>query len=354
MSAAARAAALLRGSGHAGRAGVVLALVALVAALSLSSPFFLTGSNLLNIGVAVALVGVVAAGSTLVMIAGGIDVSVGSTVALSGVSAAKTLTATGSVPLALAAGLLVGAAAGLVNGLIVTKLSINPLIATLGTLSVYRGLTFIASDGVAIGAAQPGFLDIGAGRFAGIPNPIVILVVVFAVLALVLHGTDTGRNVYAIGGNPDAARLAGIAVDRYRIGLYTLNGLLAGLSGVVLTARLGSGQPLAASGLELDAIAAVVLGGVALAGGIGTMGGTVLGVLVMGVLNNGLTILNIDSFYQYVARGTVLLVAVALDQFGQRRRQRAQARSSRRAGGDAGRGPEPEPAPAAGLAEAGP
>ncbi|TDE09952.1 ribose ABC transporter permease [Jiangella asiatica] len=306
----------------------MLALAALVVSLSIASPYFLTTNNVLNIGVAVALVGVVAAGSTLVMIAGGLDVSVGSTVALAGVSAASVLSSTSSVALAIAAGVVVGGLAGLFNGLIITKLNINPLIATLGTLSVYRGLTFIVSDGVAIGVTEAPFLDIGSGRLAGIPNPLVILLVVFAVLAVVLHATDIGRNVYAIGGNAEAARLAGIRVDRYRTGLYTLNGLLAGLAGVVLTARLGSAQPLAGAGLELDAIAAVVLGGVALAGGIGTIGGTVLGVLVLGVLNNGLTILAIDSFYQYVARGGVLLVAVALDQAGQARRERARARST--------------------------
>lgn len=318
------------------RLGVLAALAILVLSLGLASPFFLTTNNMFNIGVAIALVGVVAAGSTLVMIAGGLDVSVGSTVALSGVSAASVLASTRSVTLAIAAGVVVGALAGLFNGLIITKLSINPLIATLGTLSVYRGLTFIVSDGVAIGVTEAPFLDIGSGRLAGIPNPLVILLVVFAVLAVVLHGTDIGRNVYAIGGNVEAARLAGIAVDRYKIGLYTLNGTLAGLAGVVLTARLGSGQPLAGTGLELDAIAAVVLGGVALAGGIGTMGGTVLGVLVLGVLNNGLTILAIDSFYQYVARGGVLLLAVALDQAGQARRERVQARSAERPGAPPG------------------
>lgn len=293
--------------------GVALALVVLVSYLAFASPYFLTGNNLLNIGVSVALVGVVAAGSTLVMISGGIDISVGSTVALSGVAAAKALNATNSVAVAVVVALLVGAAAGAFNGLVVTKLGINPLITTLATMSVYRGLTFIVSDGKAIAATAAGFLDLGGGRVAGIPNPIVILVVVFGALLFVLRATDIGRNIYAIGGNPDAARLAGINIDRYRTGLYTLNGLLAGLSGVVLASRLGSGQPLAASGLELDAIAAVVLGGVALAGGIGTMSGTVLGVLVLGTLNNGLTILSVDSFWQYVARGGVLLLAVALD-----------------------------------------
>lgn len=177
------------------RLGVLAALAILVLSLGLASPFFLTTNNMFNIGVAIALVGVVAAGSTLVMIAGGLDVSVGSTVALSGVSAASVLASTRSVTLAIAAGVVVGALAGLFNGLIITKLSINPLIATLGTLSVYRGLTFIVSDGVAIGVTEAPFLDIGSGRLAGIPNPLVILLVVFAVLAVVLHGTDIGRNV---------------------------------------------------------------------------------------------------------------------------------------------------------------
>lgn len=304
------------------RFGVVVALVVLVAYLSYSSPYFFNPENFVNIGVSVALVGVVAAGSTLVMISGGIDISVGSIVALSGICAAKVTADSGSAVLGVGAALGVGALAGLANGLIVTRFRVSPLIATLATLSIYRGATFIVSEGNAIAATDPFFLSLGSARVWGIPIPLLIMVAVFVVLTFVLVSTDIGRNIYAIGGNPEAARLAGIGLDRYRVALYTFNGLLAGLSGLVLTARLGSGQPLAASGLELDAIAAVVLGGVALAGGIGSMGGTILGVLVLGTLNNGLTILSVDSFYQYIARGGILLIAVSLDQVNQARRRR--------------------------------
>lgn len=312
------------------RAGVVVALIALCVYLSTASEFFLTRDNILNIGTSIAIVGIVAAGSTIVMLGGGIDISIGSTVALAGIAAGKALEAGWGAEGAVVAAVVAGALAGLVNGLLVAGLGVNPLIATLGTLSVFRGLAFILSDGIAVSAADPRFLAIGSGRIAGLPAPLVVMIVVFAAVAFLLRSTRVGRNIYAMGGNPDAARLAGISLTRYRIGLYVASGALCGLSAVVLTARLGSAQPLAAAGLELDAIAACVLGGVALAGGIGAMGGTVLGVLVLGVVNNGLNILQVDSFYQYVARGGVLLIAVALDEWNLRRRTRALSGAQRR------------------------
>lgn len=302
--------------------GVFLALVLICGVLSLLSPFFLTGPNLLNIGSSVAIIGIVASGATLVMLSGGLDISIGSIVALSGVTAGQFLALSGSWVIAVIAGLASGAAAGLFNGVLVTVFRINPLIATLGTLSVYRGLAYIVAGGVAVPTSSPEFLAIGTGRVWGIPSTLIIMVLIFVLVGIVLKWTVLGRNLYAIGGNPEAATLAGIAVNRYKLGLYTASGLLGGVAGVVLSARLGSAQPMAAIGLELDGIAAAVLGGVALAGGIGTIGGTVLGVLVLGVVNNGLNILQVDSFYQYIARGGVLLIAVALDQVNVQRRGR--------------------------------
>lgn len=315
---------------HSERLGVIAALVALCAYLAWASPFFLTGSNVLNIGTSIAIVGIVAAGSSIVMLAGGIDISIGSTVALAGIAGAQAMAAGYGPVMGVVVSITAGAIAGLVNGLLIAVLGVNPLIATLGTLSIYRGLAFVFSDGVAVGASDPAFLQIGTGKTLGIPNPLLIMIVVFLLVGAVLRWTRIGRNIYAIGGNADAARLAGINIRRYGIGVYVASGALSGVSAVVLTARLGSAQPLAAAGLELDAIAACVLGGISLAGGIGSIGGTVLGVLVLGVVNNGLNILQVDSFYQYVARGGVLLIAVALDQVNIKRRNRAQTGAQRR------------------------
>ena len=294
------------------------ALVVLCAVLTLASPFFLTPANIANLLVGVALMGIVAAGETLVMLSGGLDISVGSIVALAGVVSALVLTATHSAAAGVGAGLLVGALAGLANGLIITTLRINALIVTLATLSIYLGLTYIVGEGKAVGATDATFAWLGNGAVLGIPNPIVLLAVVFLVGHLVLAYTTIGRNIYAMGGNAEAARLSGINLSAYRVGLYTASGLLAGLSGVVLTARLGSGQPIAGTGLELAAIAAVVLGGTSLSGGIGSMFGTLLGVLVLGTLSNGLILLRIPAFYQFLARGAVLLLAVGLDHYRER------------------------------------
>lgn len=310
------------------RIGVVAALVLLCVLLGVASPFFLTAPNLLNIGSAIAIVGIVACGATLVMLSGGIDISIGSTVALTGVVAAQVLNVSGNWILGVLAGLICGAIAGVFNGVLVTVFHINPLIATLGTLSAFRGLAYVASGGVAVSASSPEFLAIGTGRILGVPSTLIIMIVIFILVGILLNSTIFGRNVYAIGGNPDAAKLAGISLTKYRIALYGASGLLAGIAGVVLAARLGSAQPAAGAGLELDAIAATVLGGVALAGGIGTIAGTVLGVLVLGIVNNGLNILQVESFYQYIARGAVLIIAVALDQVSVRRRSTGRASSN--------------------------
>lgn len=295
--------------------GVLTALVALGVILTLASPVFLTPANIGNLLVAAAVMGIVAAGETFVMLSGGLDISVGSILAFAGVVSALVLTATHSAAIAVAAGLAIGAACGILNGLIITKLRINALIVTLATMSIYLGLTYIVGNGKAVGATDAVFSWLGNGNVLGIPNPIIVLVVVYVVGHFVLAYTTIGRNIYAMGGNAEAARLSGLDLTRYRIGLYTLSGTLAGLSGVILTARLGSGQPIAGTGYELTAIAAVVLGGTSLSGGVGSMIGTALGVLVLGTLSNGLILLRIPAFYQYLARGAVLLLAVGLDYY---------------------------------------
>lgn len=309
--------------------GVLTALVVLGVILSLSSPFFLTPGNIGNLLVGVALVGIVAAGETFVMLSGGLDISVGSIVAFAGVAAAIVLTETQSAWVAVVAGIATGALCGIFNGLIITTLRINALIVTLATMSIYLGLTYIVAGGKAVGATDATFSWLGNGSILEIPNPIIVLVLVFAIGHFVLAFTTLGRNIYAMGGNAEAARLSGIDLQRYRIGLYTTSGALAGLSGVILTARLGSGQPIAGAGLELTAIAAVVLGGTSLAGGVGSMFGTALGVLVLGTLNNGLILLRIPAFYQFLARGAVLLLAVGLDHYRGRLGKLMARRSSR-------------------------
>ena len=309
--------------------GVLSALLAMGIILTLASPFFLTPANIGNLLVGVALVGIVAAGETVVMLSGGLDISVGSIVALAGVVSALVLTATHDAGSAILAGIAVGALAGFANGFIITTLRINALIVTLATLSIYLGLTYIVADGKAVGATDAAFSWIGNGGIFGIPNPIITLVVVFVVGHFILTYTTIGRNIYAMGGNAEAARLSGLNLSVYRIGLYTASGFLAGVSGVILTARLGSGQPIAGAGLELTAIAAVVLGGTSLSGGVGSMFGTALGVLVLGTLSNGLILLRIPAFYQFLARGTVLLLAVGLDHYRGRLGNLMERRSKR-------------------------
>ncbi len=295
--------------------GVLTALIVLCVILAIASQYFLTPANIANLLVGVALVGIVAAGETFVMLSGGLDISVGSIVAFSGVVAAIVLTATHNAGAAVFAGVATGAVSGILNGLIITTLRINALIVTLATMSIFLGLTYIVAGGKAVGATDATFSWLGNGNVLGIPNPIIVLVLVFVIGHFVLAYTTLGRNIYAMGGNAEAARLSGINLTRYRIGLYTTSGALAGLSGVILTARLGSGQPIAGAGVELTAITAVVLGGTSLSGGVGSMFGTALGVLVLGTLSNGLILLRVPAFYQYLTRGAVLLLAVGLDHY---------------------------------------
>ena len=312
------------------RLGVVMALILMCVLLGFASPFFFTGTNLLNIGTSISIVGIAAAGSAIVMIGGGIDISIGSTVALTGVVGAVMMEGLGIGTVGgVLATVTAGALAGLINGVLVVNMGVNPLIATLGTLSIFRGLAFVVSSGEAVGVSDPSYLAIGSGNLFGRPFPLIIMRSVFLHVGAMLKWTNIGRNIYALGGNKQAAKLAGIRIKRYEVGIYVACGALSGLAAVILTARLGSAQPIAGIGLELNAIAACVLGGISLAGGVGSMGGVVLGVLVLGVVNNGLNILQVDSFYQYIARGAVLLIAVALDQFNIKRRAKIDALSRR-------------------------
>jgi ribose/xylose/arabinose/galactoside ABC-type transport system permease subunit len=295
------------------RYGMVVAFVLLIAVLSFLSDSFLTISNLLNVTRQVSINAILAAGMTFVILTAGIDLSVGSLLALSGAIMAGLLASGKPLLAGIGAGLALGALVGLVNGLVITRGKVQPFIATLGMLTIARGVTLVYTDGRPITGLPEAFVWLGAGEVLRIPVPILIMGVVFLLTYVILTQTVAGRYVYAIGGNEEAARLSGVNVARYKTLAYVASGLFSATSAVILTARLNSAQPTAGAGFELDAIAAVVLGGTTLAGGEGSIGGTLLGALIIGVINNGLNLLNVSSFYQLVAKGVVILLAVLLD-----------------------------------------
>jgi len=295
----------------------IIGLVIFSIIISMMNDRFMTSSNILNILRQTSINSIIAAGMTFVIITGGIDLSVGSTLALSGAVAAF-LISTGTPPaLALLAALLVGASIGFLNGIAITKGKLQPFIVTLATMTVFRGATMVFTDGKPISAGyEKGaeFLStLGNGYVMGIPIPILIMIVVFLIGYYVLTQTTFGRYVYSLGGNEEATKLSGVNTDRMKVIVYSISGFLAALAGIIITARLSSAQPTAGSGYELDAIAAVVLGGTSLAGGVGSILGTVTGALIIGVLNNALNLMNVSSYYQLLAKGVVILIAVLLD-----------------------------------------
>jgi ribose transport system permease protein len=286
-------------------------LGALVLWFTVNSPFFLSFGNFRNILLSVAVLGVLAMPSTLLLVSGNFDLSVASAAAFSGMLFALYGADHGygsAIVVALAAGLGIG----ILNGFLVARVGINSIITTLGTLSVFRGLAKLLSNGQTI--RLDGFVALGSGSTVGIPNPVIALAVVFGVLYVTMRYTVFGRSVYAIGSSPQAARLSGIRSQRNLFIVFALTGLLAGFAGLILTSQLRAASPIAGLGLELSVVAAVILGGASLAGGRGTVVGTLLGVLILGTLNNGLTITNISSFWQEVVSGVVLILAVGLDQ----------------------------------------
>jgi inositol transport system permease protein len=294
--------------------GLAIALAVLIAALSLARPNFLNLANLVNLVRQISINGILAVGVTYVLLTGGVDLSLGSVVALSGVAAAG-FAHPGQYPVIVpvAVGVLAGAACGAVNGLVVARGRIAPFIATLGMMTAARGLALLASGGRPVSNLSPGFTRIGSGNIAGVPEPIVIFFLVALLSRVFLKNMRFGRYVYAVGGNENAARASGVPVRRIKTAAYTLCGALAGLAGVVLASRITTGQPNAGIGYELDAIAAVVIGGTSLNGGVGGVGGTILGALLMGVINNGLDLLNVSSYYQQVVKGLIIVGAVWLD-----------------------------------------
>lgn len=296
---------------------LIIALLALVVIFgSIRSDVFFSTRNMLNIGMGVAILGVLAISQTTVIVSGGLDISVGSIVGLTTVATAMTIQSTESAGLGLAAGIALGALAGLVNGILITYGRINAVIVTLGTMAIFRGVAFILSDGQSISIFDGTFRWIGVGRVLGLPVPVWILIFVAIGFWIFLHKSIPGRNLYAIGGNPVVARLSGMNLNRYRISMYVLSGAVAGIGGILLAARTGSGQPISGSqGLELEAITAAFLGGCAMQGGRGTVIGALLGVAIIGVLNNGMILTAVPTFYQMLAKGSLLILAVLLAEY---------------------------------------
>lgn len=295
--------------------GPVIGLILIVVIISVMSPNFLTLNNLLNVLRQVSINALIAFGMTFVILTGGIDLSVGSILALTGAVTAGFLASGMDPMLAMFLGLILGAILGAINGIIISKGNVAPFIATLATMTIYRGLTLVYTEGRPISGLGDSlsFQLIGKGYFFGIPVPVITMAIAFGVLYFVLKKTTFGRRVYAVGGNEEASRLSGIKVDRIKVYVYALTGTLAALASLILTSRLNSAQPTAGNMFELDAIAAVVLGGTSLTGGRGWIVGTLIGALIIGVLNNGLNLIGVSSFFQQVVKGAVILVAVLLD-----------------------------------------
>lgn len=295
----------------------LIGLLILVIIVSVLSPTFFTVSNLLNVFRQTSINAIIAAGMTFVILTGGIDLSVGSILAFSGAVAASMLASGSSVIVATIVAVVIGAVSGFANGIVISKGKLQPFIATLATMTILRGLTLVFTDGkpVSIGTSNNAisFGKIGGGQIAGIPTPAIIMVLAFALCFYILTQTKMGRYVYALGGNEEATKLSGLDTDKIKTYVYTISGILAAIAGVIVTARLYSAQPTAGSGYELDAIAAVVLGGTSLSGGQGTIIGTVIGALIIGILNNALNILDVSSYYQMIVKGIVILIAVLLD-----------------------------------------
>ncbi|OYD07398.1 ABC transporter permease [Paludifilum halophilum] len=296
------------------RYGIFLIFLALVALMSVLTPHFFNVYNLINVVKQVSFIGIVAMGVTFVIITKGIDLSSGSLIALVSVIAAS-FAHPGDYPLfvPLLLGVGVGAFAGLINGTVSAKGMIPPFIATLGMMTAARGLALLYSDGRPIGNLSDSFLFLGSGDLFGIPFPIIVFLFVGLLMHLLLSNTKFGKHTYAIGGNEQAARICGINVDRHLILVYTLAGFLTGISALMLTARISAGQPSMGVMYELDAIAAAVIGGTSLTGGIGTIPGTMIGALIIGVLNNGLDLMNVSSYWQQILKGAIIVTAVLID-----------------------------------------
>jgi ribose/xylose/arabinose/galactoside ABC-type transport system permease subunit len=304
--------------------GIGIALLIEIALFAYLSPVFFTPDNILNVSLQISISAIIAVGMTFVILTSGIDLSVGALVALSGVITTSVLKV--DLPfslaflLALAAGVALGVLSGFLAGTFVTRFNITPFIVTLALMTVWRGTAYLYTDGRPIWGLPEAFNFLGNGRIAQVPVPTILMIVIYIIAYIVLKKTRFGRYVYAVGGNKEAARLAGINTNRILMSVYIICGTLAALSGMILSSRMNSGQPNSGLMYELDVIAAVVVGGASLFGGRGSIIGTFIGALLIGILKNGLNLLNVNSYAQQVVVGVVILLAVMLDQMKNRKR----------------------------------
>lgn len=296
----------------------VIALIILMAVITIINSNFLTANNLLNLLLQVTSNALIAFGMTFVILTGGIDLSVGSILALSSALTAGLLGSGMPVTLAILISLILGCILGMMNGLLISYGKLAPFIVTLATMTIFRGATLVYTNGNPITKRLSDtflFQFLGQGYIVGIPFPVIIMFIVFIILYVLLHKTVFGKSVYAIGGNEKAAYISGVKLNKVKIIIYSISGIMASISGLIITSRLSSAQPTAGASYEMDAIAAVVLGGTSLSGGKGRILGTLIGALIIGVLNNGLNIIGVSAFWQQVVKGVVILIAVLIDRF---------------------------------------
>lgn len=299
---------------------VYLVLAVIILFFTMTTDTFLTSKNILNICRQISMIGICSVGMTMVLLTGGIDISVGSIIALAGVVSAKLIGESG-MPIfpAMVIGIAVGAFCGLIDGIMVAKFDVPALITTLAMQTMARGAAYILTSGIPIYGLPEGIKTLGQGYFFKIPIPVIIMALIFLFGWWLLEQTRFGRYTYAIGGNQEVARLSGINVLKMKISIYTLSGLFAGLSGVIMLSRINSGQPNTSSGFEMDVITGAVLGGISVAGGEGKLVNVIAGVLIMGMLSNGMTLMNLDEYWQWVVKGIVLLLAVTFDNMQRKR-----------------------------------
>jgi ribose/xylose/arabinose/galactoside ABC-type transport system permease subunit len=301
--------------------GVVIGFILLCVVISFATPAFATQKNILNLLRQSSIIGIIATGMTFVIISGSFDISVGVVAALSGAVTMKLITMGNGVPVAIAvlAALGIGAVVGLINGIAVAKINVPSLIATMAMVSVVKGSMLMFTGGYPITRTIPVLDTIGNGYVAGIPIPVIIFAAAVAIAFIILTKTRFGRYVYSVGGNEEASKLNGINVDSYKIKVFVINAVLAALAGIVLVGRMGTASPAAGDGYDMDAIASVVIGGTSVAGGSGSVLKTVIGVLLMSVINNSFNLLGVDMYFQYIFKGLIILIAVGADSFSKKR-----------------------------------
>ncbi len=300
--------------------GIVLVLLFMIIVLSIATPYFLAATNLINVVRQISFIAIIGFGVTLVIITGGIDLSSGSIVGVTSiVSTMLAHPGEHSLIVSLLAGIGVGVGAGLINGLFIAKTGTPPFIATLGMMTSGRGVALLISGGRPVNNVSDEYIFLGAGRVLGIPVPIIILLVLVVIMYIVLNKTPFGRHVLAVGGNEEAAKISGINTGSVKILVYVIAGALASVAGIMMSARVASGQPALGTGYEMDAVASAVIGGTSLMGGVGTIWGTLCGALIIGLINNGMDLMGVNAYWQQITKGIIIILAVILDQLRNKR-----------------------------------